>query len=363
LFRCQFKDSSNKDVSTNAEILEINRSSIQDKYPLSKYVADVSYIQLDTNKNTPLVGQVDKIEIIDNKIYILDASIAKALFIFEINGKFLHKIGRLGEGPGEIEEIYDFQVEKIDKNGRNLIYLKDSKKLLIYDDTGKFIREEKVPLSGQFVKARNFYLFKTIDNDLTLTTDDFTIKKEFFPINQIYPVALSQSFSKLPDGRHLYRHSLCDTIFEVTQWKYEPYRIVKFSNGLDANEYKEYIQSKKRINSPKMYGIKHYFETNNVVYLTFRYQNIMYISLVNKKNQEIQSFPFNISNDITFEEACPLVIGYYNESFISILQPNDIRLNSLDHNNKFVEKLLNNLRSLDVKHRVYNPLVSFITYK
>jgi hypothetical protein len=64
---------------------------------------------------------IDKLYAMDSILIIADYSEAKSVFVFNRGGKFLHKIGRRGHGPGEYVSIDDFCVDTVDK----IIYILD----------------------------------------------------------------------------------------------------------------------------------------------------------------------------------------------------------------------------------------------
>jgi hypothetical protein len=70
----------------------------------------VELIPLETN-NESLIKVIDKVRFYDNKYYVLDQQLA-ALFIFGENGKYIDKIHRIGNGPGEYNLIYDFYLNQ-----------------------------------------------------------------------------------------------------------------------------------------------------------------------------------------------------------------------------------------------------------
>lgn len=89
-------------------------------------ISDESYIALETNPNS-LIGNIDQIEIYDEKIYILDSRNTSALYVFTINGKFITKLEGTGNGPGEFISPHSFW---IDPNGYLFILDRQLSRLL-----------------------------------------------------------------------------------------------------------------------------------------------------------------------------------------------------------------------------------------
>lgn len=76
----------------------------------SNIVTDVSYVKLETTAES-LIGEVSKIIVQDDRIFIMDSFVSNNLFVFSINGKFIAKIKNFGEGPNEIKQVYDFYID------------------------------------------------------------------------------------------------------------------------------------------------------------------------------------------------------------------------------------------------------------
>ena len=95
-------------------------------------------VKLETTQNS-LIGEIDKLEISNNYIYITD-DMAKSVFRFDMSGNFISKVNAYGRGPGEYlsitaSTVLDSTIFIVD----NLSY-----KQLEYCITGKFIRETKL---------------------------------------------------------------------------------------------------------------------------------------------------------------------------------------------------------------------------
>ena len=75
--------------------------------PLTSIFKDVRTIILETREDC-LIGRIESLQVFDERIYILDSRKAKSLFVFDMEGKFIQKIGSYGNGPGEYNEPLDF---------------------------------------------------------------------------------------------------------------------------------------------------------------------------------------------------------------------------------------------------------------
>lgn len=101
----------------------------------------VHFIKLETNTNC-LIGNIDAILYHKNVFYIFDKLISKSVFIFNDEGKYLGRVGNLGNGPGEY-----ISPEFITLNlytDEILIYDNTKKIILFYDLMGNYINSIKL---------------------------------------------------------------------------------------------------------------------------------------------------------------------------------------------------------------------------
>lgn len=106
-------------------------------------IADISVVRLESSwKN--IVGRIDQLLFADDKIIVFDRYKAKAIFVFDKNGKFLNRIGMLGHGPREyVEPSY---IALMPGKEQVAVFDLSPKKVKIYNLDGKFIRSEDIPI-------------------------------------------------------------------------------------------------------------------------------------------------------------------------------------------------------------------------
>jgi hypothetical protein len=115
---------------------------LQKDFDIKDLVENINYILLE-DKVEALFSSIDKLIIENNRIYILDISGTKSLLVFDITGKFLHKVGSMGGGPNEYTRYINFDVHD------NIVYIYDNskRKMLIYDEDGKYRESMKSSFS------------------------------------------------------------------------------------------------------------------------------------------------------------------------------------------------------------------------
>jgi len=120
-------------------VIDLNKTAPEIKF--SEVFASITPIVLETTKNS-LIGYIDKIIATPEYIIVHDYSIANALFLFKKDGTFLHKFGRMGNGPGEYTNIADFCY---DKATGTIYMLCFNDRINLYDiHTGSFLKSIKL---------------------------------------------------------------------------------------------------------------------------------------------------------------------------------------------------------------------------
>ncbi|QGY46992.1 6-bladed beta-propeller [Maribellus comscasis] len=158
-----------------------------EKIPVSKIAESIRFIPLETNRNCLFDTDISKIEIFEETLFVSDYNY---IFRYDLNGKFLNRIGKKGRGPGEYAPA--FQSFLIDKINRNLIIFDmNSKRMIKYDFDGNFVKEEKInflPGKMEWITDDNFAVYNmgfTYEKEpwhdfYILTSDAKTIQKKRF---------------------------------------------------------------------------------------------------------------------------------------------------------------------------------------
>lgn len=80
---------------TESIYIDLGKEYKEKKFPETNYSMTVQ--KLEDNKDYP-VGYIDKLIVDKNRIYILDRDKAKAIFIYNRNGRLLHVMDYTGRG-------------------------------------------------------------------------------------------------------------------------------------------------------------------------------------------------------------------------------------------------------------------------
>ena len=189
---------------------------------VSSLFSNIRFLPLET-KRSSLIGEADKIRIMNNKIYLLDRYSATALFIFNVtNGEFEFKIEAKGVGPGEFSQIDDFS---IDRNSNHIYILANARNVYKYDSHGKLIEKYDLgfPAHRFSIVNNNSFVFcgAAREPELIITDNKFKIIKKMFPY-QHRRLGYMNTFSNMQGG------TIYTRIYDCSFYTIEDFNIFKF---------------------------------------------------------------------------------------------------------------------------------------
>ena len=156
-----------------------------------------------------LIGEIDKLEMDDSHIVILDKQM-RTVWLFGIDGKFIRKIGRLGNGPKEYVSLDDMCFDK--ENGTVWIWDRIKQVMLEYDLAGELLKEVATGFSSNvFARTKDgFWLYYSYlknpdNNSLILVNEEMDhLVKGFFATKETFPVSLSSGFTSWAGKEYFY---------------------------------------------------------------------------------------------------------------------------------------------------------------
>lgn len=324
----------------------------------NKYVIDIPIDELDTEttityssifsgyKLVPLetsekclIGQVADIVVFNDTIYILDSFSAKALYVFDINGNFIKKIGAVGRGPGQYLHPTMFAIDT--QNNQVKVLDSGQKKILTFSLNGNFIHEFKLrDIIAQIVIQDNYIyadqvVSKSRKSDFLLYAMNNTgeIVAKWFP-SELYDKGFEQSFGyskslfKTQDDIK-YTKPLFDTIYSVTGNVVKPYIVISTNNMAGTKDIQK-INSYHEVNEFFMYfstkcdkflGASNYVENSDLI--MFQYRNKLkthYLFYWTKNNTIICTT--RLINDMVDMKYSTRFFSTYKNQFASCIENN-----------------------------------------
>ena len=158
-------------------------------FDLSPYLDTVKFVKLELTDES-IIGSLDKVIIYEERIYILGTQ-THSLFVFDMEGNYLHKIAKVGQGPGEYLQLDFFDIDRENKH----IVLTDLNDYWVmrYDFDGNFLSKQKIPVWCEGVSVlpnKGIVLYANFrnnsdkleqENNLIYLDSDMQVKKACFP--------------------------------------------------------------------------------------------------------------------------------------------------------------------------------------
>ncbi len=329
------------DTNENRKIVS-NKNIVDIKVDINKFISklDISkfysanFIELETTKKS-LIGKINKAIIHDKFIYILDQGIARKLYKFNINGKFIKSIGKQGKGPGEYNFISDFDI----KNEIIYISSQQNNKMILFDTDGNHITDVKFDdYIGMGFSVLNDGSFVVKNNDGSNKAVIFydckgkTINKISNHQN-LFRYSNEYMFSKFKNELFIF-FALNDTVFQLDEKKYNLEPNVYFDFGTRA-----FPLDKINTNSDviKYYDDKKYMHLNlfypsSKYYFCSIYSRVyLYYLIITKKEKDVY-----YSNTINYKKF-PLgkIVGSTNQGPILSWNPSIVPILKTKHNKVF----------------------------
>ena len=283
-------------------------------------VIDKKIIQLETTDES-VFGDISKLLVADDRIFILDGQVAQGLFVFDMQGNFLFNVGRRGGGPGEFYSINDFFLDTLNRSIS--IYDANMRKLYYYDWTGKYTHTHDFsklwlfaccPLDSKTF-ALDFTKTALFANrfHLLLVDDDNEAFFRYKPLEMDYGLANNFHIAFYSGhNKTYYVPTLCDTIFEIDTTGIVGGIHIDFGKSMLPHDFLKDVRhsehAKKLLSSRYCYGVKDISETTDMLSFIYHYGDHKSVAFYDKKSQKTY-------NAIAF---FPMPLTSYNDYFVGI---------------------------------------------
>ena len=222
LISCRNKDNSNIKNSDIETISVFEHYS--DKKSFSSFIDTIELIPLETTEDN-LIGEITRIVFHDKKYYVRSTNSMQngKLFVFDETGKFIRRIGKNGNGPGEFVNFYDFAI-----TSDNHIVVADYHRMLHFDSEGRFLNSIKMNFSAaEIVSSHDNEIIASLilptlfQNHLLSKIDKEGNQELFFNRGETAAIKCNllrtwRSFMST-GGYHYLKYPFGDTIFSISQ--------------------------------------------------------------------------------------------------------------------------------------------------
>lgn len=229
-------------------------------------------IPLETSEEC-IIGHVDDVVRDDSLLLVVDQW-NSYVYSFDLNGKFLNRIGRKGHAEDEYVEMMNVAIDK--RNNRVCVYDGDSQKLVFYDYQGNFLGKESLYFEFRHMAFANdgsrVFLtlpythedYKAIDAFQLTVTDGKgmplhgVLPDKGYPKykldNSPFAVGIKKALHSNPDGVYYIDILNPDTIWRVNEKECVPFLAADFGEPFTTPEsYREMTTQKysERMNQVK----------------------------------------------------------------------------------------------------------------
>lgn len=336
----------------------------------------IHFVKLETTDSCLIGGQIEQLEIFDDKIYILDKN--AQIFVFDRSGKFVQRIGKRGLGPEEYVNATHFYIHPYEKCF--CVYDASTSYIIRYALDGAYLNRTKAQIDHKNIIVTHINL---LDKEHVLIQPDnsptslynYVVLKEADGITQSYHLpylsvgdnSSSQYKANNCIGKNFYAtRLLTDTIYKWAGDRFIPKFILetglKHASKEVLDKYAPYFilaEAKGKLNkNGYSMGIERLFSTDD--YLHLKYAGLGYFDAIFWKFSTNQGYLFRTKYD-----SNPLLLFYHNlmstskDALIRYLTAEELYLWEKEIracNHPEVSNLYKNLKEED------NPVLVFYDY-
>src|ERR1035437_4654150 len=130
----------------NKGLFEFDPNSLKENsITLSEIADEIIYIPLDNSIQLGEIYDFHYPRFINNSIFYYENNIG--VLVFDMDGKFIRKIGSKGRGPGEYNIGLDFTVD----NKTEKVYINDMNEIKVYNKEDQFLRSFSLNKFGELI--------------------------------------------------------------------------------------------------------------------------------------------------------------------------------------------------------------------
>ncbi|MDR2026079.1 MAG: 6-bladed beta-propeller [Prevotellaceae bacterium] len=323
-------DRQNTDIADSSILIDLDKIERKDTVRTSSIFRKVRTVILEDN-DSALIGNIDRIEVFDSAIFVIDAGIAKRIFVYNMEGGYIRQIGNQGRGPGEYLHMTDFC---IDRDNRHVCVLDDAKKRIhrYNADNGKYAGSIKLPddVSVNYIACNNNRFYVTVcsydlsqrDNmmlEIDVPTSKFKMYISAGQYNLGWNANAFSDFNFFVSKNYPFKYAglYMNTVIAITNDSIYPYVTLKSKDWVKKTDLlpeeevmngasQEVITYKKN----RMERIHSYMESDGYIYFEYYQRVESYPVIYDKHTKEIRHYNF-LKNDLVFGKGTPDTKFYY----------------------------------------------------
>ena len=342
---CEKKEKLAIDLTSPFDTIDFTKANSTEQYYFSDIFQIEAMVPLETSADF-FVSKSPKVVTVDGNYYIHEKKLS-GLYVFNTNGRFLHQIGKLGQGPGEYYKISDFDIDK--EKQQVLVYSNSDRAVMVYSLEGEFIKEIDVPFFSQYftVLDENTWLFYSGYNldeepfNLFSTNNEGKITGKYFkyPLNNLKGFDFTGLLRKSHSSGALYTEPLSNIIYRINQDSItQAYKIEFGKKGWpeeDRYNHNKFFIDNMGLESSFLYS--EIFETEDLLIFNYQEKQRERVAFIMKEKGKLYTHK-NFNNDGLYPLFHTPVGIVDKNTWITIIYPEDI-FNKTNGNTSFIDGL------------------------
>jgi hypothetical protein len=340
-----------------SEIIDV----VIDRNAVLKYsdiFESVHYVKLET-RDDAMIGIIAKVLAVDNKFVVLDESKAKMVFVFDNKGKFLNRIGSVGDGPEEYKRPDDIVYDGY--NDELLVWSNDNQAIFRFQLDGTFVGKINTKLWGNSIAVMdtNTYLLNLRSTaqkkggpnayDFLIFNEKGDIIRQFFPFNKdmerLSPIS---TFAHYQD-EVIFTQNYNNTVFTVNKDEMKPKYYVDFHkhNIPVSSLYNVTYKELGKIIADNDYAfLISCMETSSHVVFQYVYKRVIFDGYYSKTTKTLKTTTYYINDMYALYNAKRFIYNDNNDLLISFIEPQSFEFSQdlIKNGDK------NNIKDLLIEH-------------
>lgn len=265
-------------------------------------------IPLETT-NESIIGEIDKLEIVRDTLYILDDD-QDMIFLFDKTGKYIARIADIGRGAQEYLAISDFHIDG------EVIYVVagSNRKVFCYDLQGKFLSSFSTEFSANKIATDSNYIYVYYNfshrqnyNVATYNKKDYTLHRryKYYPPQQAgtgygaraWTGCGNEVYASFPYGYNIYQ-LFPDTCKIIAAYDCgEKNMFPKDWSTFSPRQVQEFVKNKGgAIGLPIASDVTDLFVTPKRLLFSFIYKSLKHNVLIDRETKKIHFGVFKAGN-------------------------------------------------------------------
>lgn len=305
----------------------------------SDIVKDIKYIKLETTSESLIGTLAGASPVLMMEDFILISQRNSAPLLFDINGKFIRKIGSTGRGPGELGTEYTAVFNPGDRH----IYILTNygKDIRVFNLDGQFVRDIKTDRLHSFnLAGDDLFVGSVVTNpsDATRSYNYILFNKKGEILNtyiiagyadMLLPGSTSEmqfGYIRPPDIKRSISGTHINTLLNDTLFTIQPDGNLQYSLCWDLGKYKPPFGPEEQVSADKILMQKYVsyvlaYETGKYWIISFPLEKKQKTCFYDKQTGETFELD-SVKNDTRFVySSLPSPLQMAGDTYISVFQP------------------------------------------